>query len=131
MVQCERQGDRRFSIGLGIINEYRSERAVEAQHSQICHRVTVLRDARSELAGNRLGRPTREAASNRCLAPLAVVEKSDDPEPGSGPRSTCPRQATSVWVPLVGPSWCWMHWPGPRAPGPQVGCRYRKYQRSG
>ncbi|HET6850571.1 MAG TPA: magnesium-translocating P-type ATPase [Gaiellales bacterium] len=35
-----------LSIGLGFINEYRSERAVEALHSQLRHSSIVLRDGR-------------------------------------------------------------------------------------
>ena len=33
-----------LSIGLGFLNEYRSERAVEALHSQLRHTALVLRD---------------------------------------------------------------------------------------
>jgi Mg2+-importing ATPase len=33
-----------LSVGLGFFNEYRSERAVEALHSQIRHKATVIRD---------------------------------------------------------------------------------------
>jgi Mg2+-importing ATPase len=35
-----------LSIGLGFVNEYRSERAVEALHSQLRHTALVLRDGR-------------------------------------------------------------------------------------
>ncbi|MBI3647732.1 MAG: magnesium-translocating P-type ATPase [Actinobacteria bacterium] len=33
-----------LSVGLGFVNEFRSERAVEALHAQIRHRTTVVRD---------------------------------------------------------------------------------------
>ena len=33
-----------LSVGLGFVNEYRSERAVEALHSQLRHTTLALRD---------------------------------------------------------------------------------------
>lgn len=38
-----------LSVGLGFVNEYRSERAVEALHSQIRHDATVLRDGQPQV----------------------------------------------------------------------------------
>ena len=38
-----------MSVGLGFVNEFRSERAVEALHNQIRHQATVLRDAKPVL----------------------------------------------------------------------------------
>jgi Mg2+-importing ATPase len=38
-----------LSVGLGFVNEYRSEQAVEALHSQVHHRTTVLRDGKAGL----------------------------------------------------------------------------------
>ena len=36
-----------LSVGLGVLNEYRAERAAEALHSQITHQAVVIRDGRS------------------------------------------------------------------------------------
>ena len=37
-----------MSVGLGLVNEYRAERAAEALHAQISHRAVVVRDGRPE-----------------------------------------------------------------------------------
>ena len=36
-----------LSVGLGVLNAYRAERAAEALHSQITHQAVVIRDGRS------------------------------------------------------------------------------------
>ena len=37
-----------LSVGLGLVNEYRADKAAERLHSQIVHRATVRRDGRPE-----------------------------------------------------------------------------------
>jgi hypothetical protein len=54
-----------MSVGLSFFNEYRSEKAVEALHSQIRHVAFVDRDGRGKLVRPARVRPPRRAGSNR------------------------------------------------------------------
>ena len=38
-----------MSVGLGLVNEYRAEKAADALHAQISHRAVAVRDARAVL----------------------------------------------------------------------------------
>lgn len=55
-----------LSVGLGFVNEYRSERAVERLHQRIRHRAVAVRDgAMRQVDVTELVPPTRRARSPR------------------------------------------------------------------
>ena len=99
-----------MSVGLGFFNEYRSELAVEALHSQLRHTALVIRDGepvsgRCHRAGARRRRAPRRRRRRAGRPAAAATPTGWSATSRCSPASRCRRRSTAIRSPRRNRRW--------------------------